>query len=223
MGKTIEFSRPDGKTASGYYAEAPREGAPGVVMFEEWWGTNDEIKGIADELAAGGFRVLVPDLFHGKVATTRDEATHLVQGLNFTEAATQYGRGAAYYLKEEGLKVGVTGFCIGGALALLCAMHDSEFDAVAVFYGIPPAEAGDPGMIKIPIMGHWAKNDDFFSPDKVDKLEARLKEAGRAYEFYHYDAGHAFNNPKGIGNYHSESAELSMKRTIGFFKRALAP
>jgi carboxymethylenebutenolidase len=222
MGKSLSFTRPDGKTTSGYLAEPSADGAPGVVMFEEWWGLNDEIKADAEKLASGGFRVLVPDLFGGRVATTRDEATHLVSGLDFTDAATQDGRGAALYLQHSGsAKVGVTGFCIGGALAMLCAMHVSEFDAVVTFYGYPPPEAGDPGLIKIPVMGHWALQDQFYNPPGVEALETRLKEGGVPYEFYRYDANHGFCNPKGLGHYSPENAEIAWKHTIGFFRRAL--
>jgi carboxymethylenebutenolidase len=77
----IEFPRPDGKAAPGYYA-APSgaANAPGVVMLEEWWGVTDHIKHTADKLAAAGFRVLVPDLYRGRVAAVGDEANHLMEG-----------------------------------------------------------------------------------------------------------------------------------------------
>jgi carboxymethylenebutenolidase len=221
VGSTIEFRRPDGKNADGYYAEPPHEGAPGIVMLEEWWGVNDEIKATADRFATAGFRVLVPDLFDGKVTDDREVAGHMMADLDFGEAATQYARGAAMYLKDGGGKVGVVGYCAGGALALLCAMHDSEFDAAAIFYGLPPDEAGDPGLIKIPLIGHWGTQDEFFPNAAVDKLETRLREGGVAFEFYRYDAKHAFGNPKGLGHYVEAHATLSEQRTIDFFKRAL--
>src|SRR5271165_1667627 len=85
MGSMVEFTRPDGQTAPGYLAPAAQTGAPGVVMLEEWWGVDDRIKATADRLASSGFRVLVPDLFRGRNAVTRDEATHLIQGLNFAD------------------------------------------------------------------------------------------------------------------------------------------
>ncbi|MBV8530106.1 MAG: dienelactone hydrolase family protein, partial [Candidatus Eremiobacteraeota bacterium] len=60
MGATIEFDRPDGKSAPGYFAAAPQDGAPGVVLIEEWWGVDERIKATADRLASHGFNVLVP-------------------------------------------------------------------------------------------------------------------------------------------------------------------
>lgn len=222
MGTTIEFTRPDGEKAPGYLAEpATAHVAPGVVMIEEWWGVNQEIKETADRLAGEGFRVLVPDLFRGRVAATGDEANHLMQGLDFGDAATQDTPGAARYLKQRSKRVGVTGYCMGGAVALLAVMYAPDFDAVVAYYGLPPAEAGDPSKIRVPVMGHWALHDTFFTPAAVDALESTLKAANVPYEFYRYDAGHAFANPKGIGNYDRSAAESAWKRSVEFFKRTL--
>jgi carboxymethylenebutenolidase len=225
----IEFTRPDGKRAPGYYtAPAAGEHAPGVVMLEEWWGVTDHIKHTADELAAAGFRVLIPDLYRGRVAAVGDEANHLMEGLDFGDAATQDGRGAAQYLKATGSsKVGVIGFCMGGALTLLSAMYVPDFDAAVTFYGFPPPEAGDPGSIKIPLQGHWATRDAFFPIERVDQIEARLKEAGASYEFHRYDAEHAFHNPNkpgdaGLGHYNETLAALAWNRSLEFLKKTLA-
>ncbi len=221
MGSMIEFTRPDGRRAPAYFAEATGESAPGVVMLEEWWGLNDEIKQTADRLATEGFRVLVPDLFRGRVASNGDEANHLAQGLDFTDAATQDARGAATFLKATSERVGVTGYCMGGALALLATMHVPEFDAAVVYYGYPPPQAGDPATIRIPIMGHWALHDEHFGIAGVDALEGQLKAGSVPYEFYRYDAHHAFANPKGLGNYDRGAAELAWQRSVDFFRRTL--
>jgi carboxymethylenebutenolidase len=223
VGRTIQFTRPDGALAPGYLSEPERaRNAPGVVLFEEWWGLTDHIKETADRLAAVGFRVLVPDLYRGSVADTREQAGHLMEGLDFSDAVSQDARGAAAYLKQHGAKrVGVTGFCMGGALAMLAAMHAPDFDSAVIFYGYPPAEAGDPSTIKIPIMGHWAHHDEFFNIAGVDALEDALKTRGVPYEFHRYDAKHAFYNPGGLGNYHREHAEAAWKRSVDFFKRTL--
>ncbi|HEY1654419.1 MAG TPA: dienelactone hydrolase family protein [Candidatus Tumulicola sp.] len=219
-----EFVRPDGQRAPGFYAEPERpDGAPGVVLFEEWWGLTDHVRETAERLAGDGFRVLVPDLYRGRVAATGDEANHLMEGLDFSDAVTQDARGAAAYLKAQGShKVGVLGFCMGGALAMLAAIHDPDFDAAVVFYGFPPAEAGDPASIRIPVMCHWAVGDEFFNIERVDAIERALEAAGVAHEFHRYDAKHAFYNPGGLGNYHAEHAETAWARTLEFLRRTLA-
>lgn len=222
MGSMIEFTRPDGRSAPGYLATpAKHDGVPAVVMLEEWWGVNEEIKADAERLAGEGFRVLIPDLFRGRVAATGDEANHMMEGLDFGDAASQDTRGAAQYLKKSSAKVGVIGFCMGGALALIAAMHVPEVDAAVSWYGAPPPEAGDPSKIRIPVQGHFAMRDVFFKIEDVDTIESKLKTGNVQYEFHRYDAKHAFGNPKGLGNYHRDSAELAWRRTVEFFNRTL--
>ncbi|MBV8281279.1 MAG: dienelactone hydrolase family protein [Candidatus Eremiobacteraeota bacterium] len=226
MGGTIEFARPDGKMAPGYLAAASAD-APGIVLIEEWWGVDERFKEIADRLASHGFNVLVPDLFRGRSAATGDEANHLMEGLDFQDAATQDVAGAARYLRSHGAKrVGVMGFCMGGALAMLSVMHGRDFDAASTWYGAPPPEAGDPGAIAVPIQGHFALDDEFFSIGRVDEVEHSLKEAGRTHEFHRYDAKHGFYNEGdpgkgGLGHYDREHAETAWRRTIEFFDRTL--
>ncbi len=227
MGQMIEFARPDGQRAPGYYA-APGTGehAPGVVMIEEWWGVTPEVTATADRLAGEGFRVLVPDLFRGRSAATPDEATHLRQGLDFADAGLQDVRGAAQHLRAGSAGVGVMGFCMGGALALFAAMHVAEVSAAAPWYGVPDEAAGDPAKIAIPVLGIWANQDGFVTPDVVNRLEERFKAGHVSYEFHRYDARHGFYNKNpmgsaGLGNYHREAAESAWKHTVDFFKRTL--
>jgi carboxymethylenebutenolidase len=228
MGAMIDFRRPDGMTAPGYLAKAPQpQHAPGVVMVEEWWGVDDRIKATADRLASHGYNVLVPDLFRGRSAATGDEANHLTEGLDFNDAATQDVPGAAHYLRDRGARrVGVMGFCMGGALAMLALMRGGNFDAASLWYGFPPPEAGDPGTISVPIQGHWANDDTFFAIEDVDAVERKLKDGGVPYEFYRYSAKHGFYNTGelgkgGLGHYHPEHAETAWRRTVEFFDRTL--
>jgi carboxymethylenebutenolidase len=229
MSAEIDFHRPDGKTAPGYLATAPQpERSPGIVMFGEWWGLDDRIRATADRLASHGFNVLAPDLFRGRSAAKGDEANHLMEGLDFIDAALQDGTGAAQYLRDRGARrVGVIGFCMGGALAMIGIMHGASFDGASIWYGYPPAEAGDPGKIKVPIQGHWALEDGFFAIEGVDALESDLKAASVPYEFHRYDAKHGFYNTGepgkgGLGHYHPEHAETAWRRTVEFFDRTLS-
>ena len=72
MGTSITFKRPDGKDAAGYLANAARGNAPGVVVIQEWWGLQDQIKGMCDRFAAAGFDALAPDLYKGTVVPYHD-------------------------------------------------------------------------------------------------------------------------------------------------------
>src|SRR5208282_3193552 len=195
-GKSISYQRPDGESVNGYLAEAaPGSSAPGIVVIQEWWGLNDQIRGVADKLAAAGYRALVPDLYRGKLALEANEAEHLMKGLDFAAAAGQDVRGAVQYLKASGsTKVGVTGFCMGGALTLLAAVNVPEMDAAAVWYGYPPLEFIDASRIRAPLMAHWATEDAAFPIAKVDVLEQKLRDAKVAFDFHRYQAKHAFAN-----------------------------
>jgi carboxymethylenebutenolidase len=223
MGKTIEFKRPDGKTCPGYLA-TPKDDAsqPGFVVIQEWWGLNDQIKRTADRLAEAGYRALVPDLYRGKVASAADEANHLMGNLNFPDAAGQDIRGAVQHLKQSSPKVAVGGFCLGGALTLLCAVHVPEMDAGACFYGIPLTGSFDPKSIKIPLICHFANQDDWCTPAKADELEVALKQSKSKYEIYRYDAHHAFMNEARPEVYDAESAKTAWDRTLKFLRQAFA-
>jgi carboxymethylenebutenolidase len=225
----IDYKRPDGKTVQGYLTEpANAAEAPGVVVIQEWWGLDDEVKSVADRLAKAGYRALVPDLYRGKLALEAKEAEHLMGDLNFGDAASQDIRGAVQYLKATGSKkVAVTGFCMGGALTVLSACHVPEQDGTVVWYGYPPLEYVDAKAITKPMMAHWALHDDFFAASGVDQLEAKLKEAGVSHEFYRYDAKHAFANPKSDSRglpplaYNEAAAKLAWERTLDFLKKNL--
>jgi carboxymethylenebutenolidase len=229
MGTMMNFKRPDGQTVAGYLAE-PAQGAaaPGLVVIQEWWGLNDQVKGVADKLAADGYRALVPDLYRGKVALEANEAEHLMKGLNFGDAAGQDVRGAVQHLKSSGsARVGVTGFCMGGALTVLSAVNVPEADAAVIWYGYPPLEYVDASKIKAPLMGHWATEDVPFPIAKVDELEKKLRDAKVKFEFHRYNAKHAFANETAdskklpILKYDPEAAKLAWRRTMDFFGKHL--
>ena len=194
----IQFKRPDGQLLEGYLVEPTgKADAPGVVVIQEWWGLDEEVKTVADRLAKAGYRALVPDLYRGKLALEANEAEHLMGGLNFGDAAAQDIRGAVQYLKATGSKkVAVTGFCMGGALTVLSACNVPELDGTVVWYGYPPLEYVNATAIEKPMLAHWALHDDFFNISGVDALEEKLKQAGVHYDFERYDAKHAFANPK---------------------------
>jgi carboxymethylenebutenolidase len=223
----VTFKRPDGQECAGYYVEGPAgKTAPGLVVIQEWWGVNDHIKQVANHYAKQGFRVLVPDLYRGKVGLDAKEAEHLMTGLNFGEAAGQDVRGAVQYLKQSSAKVGVTGYCMGGALAILASVFVPEVDATVAWYGFPPLEYVDASKIKSPLMGHFAIHDGFFKIEQVDQLEEKLKGAGVKYAFHRYDAGHAFASDDPIigtiGLKKNETAAaLAWERTLGFFNQHL--
>jgi carboxymethylenebutenolidase len=229
MGTIVTFKRPDGQAVQGYLAEPVQAtGAPAIVVIQEWWGLNAQIRGVADRLALAGYQALVPDLYRGKSTVEAEEAHHLMSGLNFGDAASQDVRGAVQYLKTRAAKVGVTGFCMGGALTLLALANVPEVDAGVVWYGCPPLEYIDASKIRVPVQGHWATQDEFFKIDTVAALEDKLRAAGVSFDFHRYLAHHAFANETAVGpgripatQYDAVWSQQAWDRTLRFFGRNL--
>jgi carboxymethylenebutenolidase len=224
MGAEITFKRPDDGDAKGYLTNAASGDAPGVVVIQEWWGLADQIKAISDRFALAGFDALAPDLFKGVVVPYHDteRAQKEMMSLNFIDATEQNVRGAVQYLKRNGAKVGIAGFCMGGAIAVIGAAKIPELTAAVSFYGIPPGEAVKPADVKIPLQGHFANHDDFITPKAVDDFEKALKAARKDVEFFRYDAHHAFVNEQRMAVHDRQAAELAFSRATAFLRKHLA-
>jgi carboxymethylenebutenolidase len=225
----VEFQRPDGQKVQGYLAQPEHvKDAPAIVVIQEWWGLNAQIRDVAVRLATAGYRALVPDLYRGKSTVEAEEAHHLMDGLNFGDAASQDIRGAVQFLKACASKVGVTGFCMGGALTLLAMTQSPEIDAGVVWYGCPPLDYVDATRISAPLMGHWATQDQFFKIETIDALEQKLSDAKVSFEFHRYLAHHAFANETAVGparipatQYDAVWAQQAWDRSLRFFGRTL--
>jgi carboxymethylenebutenolidase len=228
MGKVVQFKRCDGQLIEGYLAEPSSPSASAIVVIQEWWGLNAQIRGVADRLATAGYRALVPDLYRGKSTVEAEEAHHLMSGLDFGEAASQDIRGAVQFLKTTSNKVGITGFCMGGALTLLSLCAAPEADAGVVWYGCPPLDYIDAAKLKVPLQGHFATQDEFFPITTIDALEQKLRAADVSFEFHRYLALHAFANDTAVGprripqtQFDPVWSQQAWDRTFRFFGRWL--
>jgi len=220
MGSMIDFKRPDGSACKGYLADAG-SGKPGIVVIQEWWGLNDQIKGVADRFAAAGYNALAPDLYKGRVTQKPDEANHMMSGLDFVGASDQDIAGAVKHLAATSRKVGVMGFCLGGALTIAAAARVTGIACAVPFYGVPPVALADPAKIRIPVQGHFANTDDWCTPALVDGFEKAMKAAGKSLELFRYDAEHAFVNEQRQSVHDRQAAELAWGRATEFFKKHL--
>jgi carboxymethylenebutenolidase len=223
MGKTIDFPRTSGGTARGYLAEAKDPKAPGVVVIQEWWGLQGQIKSVCDRLAEAGFTALAPDLFGGKVIPYHDSAaaSATMSSLDFKRSTAEDVRGAVKYLAARGGKVGLTGFCMGGAITVIGAAHIPELSAAVDFYGIPPDAAAKPEDIRVPFQGHFADQDDWCTPEVVKQFEKRLKASGKTHELYRYPGHHAFMNSDRKEVHDPGAAKQAWDRMVAFFQKHL--
>lgn len=222
MGSHIPFERIDGKKAQGYLAKAAIANARAVVVIQEWWGLSGNITAICDRFALAGYDALAPDLFGGTVVPYHDHeaAEKMLKNLDFADAAQNTIRGAAQFLKRSSPKVGVVGFCMGGAVAMVAA-GAPEISAVAPFYGLPPEQFLDISKLKIPVQGHFSNTDDFVTPERANTFEAALAKAKIKHEIFRYDASHAFMNEQ-RDVYDRAASELAWDRLLGFLGKNLS-
>ena len=219
MGSMIDFKRPDGSSCKGYLAEAGKD-KPAIVVIQEWWGLNDQICGVADRFARAGYNALAPDLYKGRVTQKPDEANHMMSGLDFVGASDQDIAGAVKHLAAAGRKVGVMGFCLGGALTIAACARVEGIACGVPFYGVPPDQLADPAKIKVPVQGHFANKDDWCTPQAVNDFEAAMKGGGLAPEIHRYDSLHAFANERSPA-YEVAAANLAWERMLAFLGKTL--
>ena len=224
MGEMVQFPFAGG-TTSGYLAKPPHGSGPGVVVIQEWWGLVDHIKDVCDRFAAEGFVALAPDLYHGKTTKSPDEAGKLMMALRVDEAERDLGAAVEYLVTEDSTaseKVGVVGFCMGGALALYAATKNTNIGACVVFYGIHPNVKPDLPNLEAPVLGLYAEKDGFVTPAVVHDLENQLKALGKQAEFKIYrGTDHAFFNDTRPEVYNAEAATDAWQRTTEFLRQNL--
>ena len=224
MATKIDFKAKSGRAASGELALPEGEGkAPCLVLVQEWWGVNDHIRSLADRLAKAGFVVLAPDLYHGKVTKDAGEAAKLMQELDGKEAMDDIAGAVAALLghaRSNG-KVGIIGFCMGGAYSFAATSAIPEIAAATPFYGIPPVERLDFSKMKAPILTHVAKRDQWVTPERANEVVAKINEAGGSAKVEIYDADHAFVNDTRPDVYAPEAAKLAWDRSVEFLHQHL--
>ena len=167
--------------------------APALVLVHEWWGVNDHVRSIATRLSREGFIVYAPDLFHGKTTKDPGEASALMAALDWKRALAEIASSVAFlgdHVYSNG-KVGVVGFCMGGALTFAAAALD-EVSAVVPFYGLPKPEFAKKEKMRAPIQAHFAARDEWAKAGIARELQAELEAAGRSMDLHVYDADHAF-------------------------------
>ncbi len=223
-GQMVNF-KANGEMTPGYLAAAKNGKGPGVIVIQEWWGLVPHIKDVCDRFAAEGFTALSPDLYHGQMTTSPDDAGRLMMALRIDQAEKDL-RGAVKFLlgnpAVSARKVGVVGFCMGGQLALFAACKNPEIGACVDFYGIHPNVNPDLGRLRAPILGFFGENDSFVTPDAAKKLGERLTELGKKVDFTIYPGvGHAFFNDSRKDVYHEGLAKKSWKRVLEFFRQNL--
>jgi carboxymethylenebutenolidase len=224
MADQITFALKDGSHVGGAIALPPGgDKAPALVLIQEWWGLNNHIRGFADRFAAAGFLTLSPDLYHGKATTDANEAGKLMAELDSERALRDIAGAVRFLLAHERSngKVGITGFCMGGALSFAAAASIPEISAAVPFYGIPPADKTDYTQLKAPILAHFASRDEWATVASAEALKKHLEARGKSMQLHVYEADHAFMNDTRPEVYNAEAAKLAWERTLAFLRTQL--
>lgn len=221
----VSFS--DGGAAVDGYLATPHDGKthPGVLLIQEWWGIEAHIKELVERMAAYGYVVLAPDLYHGKVAQEPNTAEKEMMALNKEAAVQEVGKGIDYLKGRDDVvaaKIGVVGFCMGGLLAWKVAeTQDGAIAAVAPFYGAsyhPTAE--DMAKVTAPALVVWGEKDGSVSPADREHISSLLQQQGKTHKTLLYPAGHAFMNDK-HGAHEPNSAQQAWNELLAWFKQYL--
>lgn len=222
MGEMVEF-KSNGGTCTGYLAGTS---GPGVIVIQEWWGLVPHITDIADRFAAEGFVALAPDMYHGEMTDEPDMAGKLLMSMNLATAGKDLS-GAVDLLQERTgrTKVGVTGFCMGGGLALMAAcLRPDAIAAAAPFYGgMRPDTVIEWDNLAAAVEGHYAATDrGTAAPEAVKELETTLRAKGKNATFHVYPGTqHAFFNDTRPEVYDAAVSKTAWDRTLALFRANL--
>ena len=225
MGSIVSFTS-NGGTADGYLALPAAGKGKGVIVIQEWWGLVPHIKNVADRYAEAGFVALAPDLYHGQHTTEPGEAGKLMMAMNIDHAEKDL-RGAINYLRAHtavgGGKVGVVGFCMGGALSLFAACKNPDtVGACIIYYGGHPNVKPDLASLKAPVLGFYAEKDGFVTPAMARDLQKQIQSLGKRMEMHVYpNCDHAFFNDDRPEVYSKQAAEDTWRRALAFFNENL--
>jgi carboxymethylenebutenolidase len=224
--KYVEFASPDGSGKLRGYLARPANAAgrlPGILVVHENRGLNPHIEDIARRLALDNFVALAPDALSplGGYPGDEDKARELFAKLDQAKTRNDFLAAATYLksLPETTGKIGVVGFCYGGAIANMLATRMPDLGGAVPFYGGQPS-AADAAKIKAPLLIQYASNDERINAG-WPAYEAALKAAGVRYEAFVYpNTEHGFNNDT-TPRYNAEAAKLAWSRTVAFFDKNL--
>jgi carboxymethylenebutenolidase len=226
-GEEVVYATVVGKPVKGYLARPKNAKGPlpGIIVIQEWWGLNDNIRQAAKRLAGEGYTALAVDLYNGQVAETPEKATELMKAsMNRMPESEENLRQAYTYLetKQKAPKIGVIGWCFGGGWSLGTAMLlPDKIDATVIYYGRLETDKAKLGKLQMPVIGFFGGKDQGIPVAGVKAFESAMKELGKPVEIHIYDdANHAFANPSG-GNYNEAAAKDSWQRTVAFFAKNL--
>jgi carboxymethylenebutenolidase len=218
LGKMMSFDAADGKQAYAYFIAAKKKSNKYLIVIQEWWGLNENIKMEADKYYTdlGDVNVIAVDMYDGKVAATPDSAMKLMRGADMGRM-TAIMQGA---IKYAGSKASIysVGWCFGGMWSLQTAiLAGPQAKGSVMYYGRPESNMEKLKSIQCDIIGFFGNLDQSPSPTMVNDFEKNMKEAGKNLSVNRYQAGHGFANPSNP-SYNAAAKEDAYAKAIAFLK-----
>ncbi len=221
------FPAPEGHGEGRGYLVTPakaEEKLPVVLVIHENRGLNPYVEDVARRLAKAGFIAFAPDALWplGGYPGNDDEGRQMQRSMDGQKIVADLKAATRWLKQVEGGsgKLGVVGFCFGGAMTGLLAAELPELvDAGVPFYGSPPP-ADKIAAIKAPLLVQLGELDTRVNEMWPD-AEALMKQHQVAFQLHRYpDSHHGFHNDS-TARYNKETAELAWQRTVDFFKQHL--
>ena len=217
----------NGRTMRGYWV-TPSGGAakrPVVIVVHENRGLTPHIRDVARRVALEGFHALAIDFLStvGGTPADEDKAREMIGQLVLADSIADGAATIAWLQKEDRTngKVGVVGFCWGGAMSNNLAVAAGDTLAAAVPYYGPAPDPAQAAKVKAPMLLQYAETDDRVNKTAQPWIDA-LKAAKVPVEAYFYPGTqHAFNNDTSVERYNKDAADLAWSRTIAHFKKYL--
>jgi carboxymethylenebutenolidase len=218
LGKMVSFDAADGKQANAYFIAAKKKCNKYLIVIQEWWGLNENIKMEADKYYTdlGDVNVIAVDMYDGKVAATPDSAMKLMRAADMGRM-TAIMQGA---IKYAGSKASIysVGWCFGGMWSLQTAiLAGPQAKGSVMYYGRPESNMEKLKSIQCDIIGFFGNLDQSPSPTMVNDFEKNMKEAGKNLSVNRYQAGHGFANPSNP-SYNAAAKEDAYAKAIAFLK-----
>lgn len=205
-------------------ANGAREGS--VIVIHENRGLNDHTRDVARRLALSGFHAVAVDFLSPLGGTPTDEnaARELIGKLDLTASTGHAVAMVDQLAKRRGGngKVGVVGFCWGGAFVnRLAVAAGDKLDAGVSYYGVAP-DPSEAARVTAPLVIQLAGLDERVNKSAWPWVTA-LRAAGKPVKYFNYEGvNHAFNNDTSAERYDKPASDLAWKRTIAAFRRHLA-
>jgi len=221
IGKAITYKCTDGTDANAFVFVAKKPTKNYLLVIHEYWGLNDWIKKISEQLYndLGDVNVIDLDLYDGKVATTREDAGKFMQAVK-EDRAQAIIKGAIAYA-GPGARIATIGWCFGGGWSLQSALlAGKQAIACVMYYGMPEQDVNRLKTLNCDVLGNFAAKDGWISPKVVNTFEANMKAAGKNLTAHEFDADHAFANPSSPASNSAAAAE-AYKYTLAFLKPRL--